>query len=394
PTDFKINQLSPDLPDPQAIDSNCDGIDGNRYKAVFVSTAGTAPATATDIDDPTADLKGALIVAAGRGYHVYVSEGDYNVSGLDLVNGVSLYGGFASGFLDRDITGAVYRTQLIQDEANPVLNVKNIKTPMTIAGFVFVNDSESFKGVLVNVADSVVMFENNDFAGVDTDTETLLLASKTNLKLVGNRFNGRAKYNSTGVALTDSDTILTNNLFIMGGAEHTRGIEADGGSLVVTNNTIDGGNHVTGSAYGAVFDNTVARFVNNIVITQSDHNQASLYCAGHENDTVEITNNLFMRYSSNGYTFAALIACNGSQTTTSAELDLIDTVSADDNLFSSSLAERDTILDTDNLYQLVAGSVAIDTARDADDENDGAVTFDIFGINRTPDAYDMGAYER
>ncbi|MBF0106344.1 MAG: thrombospondin type 3 repeat-containing protein, partial [Deltaproteobacteria bacterium] len=42
PTDFKINQLSPDLPDPQAIDSNCDGIDGNRYKAVFVSTAGTA----------------------------------------------------------------------------------------------------------------------------------------------------------------------------------------------------------------------------------------------------------------------------------------------------------------------------------------------------------------
>ncbi|MBF0107154.1 MAG: thrombospondin type 3 repeat-containing protein, partial [Deltaproteobacteria bacterium] len=394
PTDLSINQLSPDLPDPQVIDSNCDGIDGNRYQAVFVSASGTAPATATDIDDPTADLKGALTVAGGRGQSVYVSEGDYNVSGLGLVDGVSLYGGFALGFLNRDITGEVYVTRFIQNDPEPVLNIQGMTVPVTIAGFVFENNHELFEDALVNVADSSASFENNTFAGQDCDSETLLLASDTSLTLGENRFFGGARYNATGVALIDSDAVLTNNLFVMGGAEHTRGIEAVGGSLVVTNNTIDGGSHAIGSTYGVVFNNTTARFINNIFITQNDYNQASLYCVGHEVDTVEITNNLFMRYNSNGYVFAALIACNGRQATTSAEFDLIDTVSADDNLFSATVADRDAILDADNLYQLALGSIAIDAGTDADNKGDGAVTFDILGTKRTLNAYDMGAYER
>ncbi len=85
----------PDVPDLDYLDTNCDGIDGNIARAVFVSTSGSSTNPGT-MDEPLSDVNMAIQVAAADPDkdHVYVSEGSY--PGLiTLVGGVSVFGGYS-----------------------------------------------------------------------------------------------------------------------------------------------------------------------------------------------------------------------------------------------------------------------------------------------------------
>ncbi len=83
----------PDLPDDGFVDSNCDGIDGDRSGAVFVSLSGNDAWTGT-MQAPKRTVQAAINAAAQSGRDVYVSAGTYNIGTLALANGVSIYGGF------------------------------------------------------------------------------------------------------------------------------------------------------------------------------------------------------------------------------------------------------------------------------------------------------------
>ena len=87
-------QSSTDLPDPNYIDSNCDGIDGDISRAVFVSPTGSNMNAGTR-DAPYLTIGKALSVAAISGIkdQVLVDAGTYQEQ-VFLVNGVSVAGGY------------------------------------------------------------------------------------------------------------------------------------------------------------------------------------------------------------------------------------------------------------------------------------------------------------
>jgi len=84
-----------DDPDPGFVDSNCDGIDGDMARAIFVSGAGANTAQCGLVfTDPcqTIPFAQSRAVAAGRP-HIYVQSGTYNAS-LTMTNGISIFGGY------------------------------------------------------------------------------------------------------------------------------------------------------------------------------------------------------------------------------------------------------------------------------------------------------------
>ncbi|MCB9531743.1 MAG: hypothetical protein H6700_08255 [Myxococcales bacterium] len=83
-----------DLPDAAFLDTNCDGIDGDAGRAVFVSTAGSDDAAGTR-EAPLLTIAAAIEVARREPAidHVYVAGGVYEGTVL-LENGVSIFGGY------------------------------------------------------------------------------------------------------------------------------------------------------------------------------------------------------------------------------------------------------------------------------------------------------------
>ena len=87
-----IHPGAPDKPDLKFIDSNCDGIDGNAQRAVFVSGIGDDAAPGTRAH-PKRTLAAAVAAAAAQGKDVYATLGIYTER-LYVVNGVGVYGGY------------------------------------------------------------------------------------------------------------------------------------------------------------------------------------------------------------------------------------------------------------------------------------------------------------
>ncbi len=83
----------PDVPDPDFLDSNCDGIDGEIAQAVFVADYGMDNPFC-DPTSPCLTLSHALQVAGDAGKReAYLMGGRYE-GAVTLVNGVSVYGGY------------------------------------------------------------------------------------------------------------------------------------------------------------------------------------------------------------------------------------------------------------------------------------------------------------
>jgi len=102
-----------DLPDVGGVDANCDGIDGEIVKSVFVSKTGDDAGLGT-IDDPLRTIQAGIQKATTLGRRdVLVATGVYEES-VTLANGVSVYGGYAPSFLERAID--VHETAILGAE--------------------------------------------------------------------------------------------------------------------------------------------------------------------------------------------------------------------------------------------------------------------------------------
>lgn len=84
-----------DVPDLSFFDTNCDGIDGDISRAVFVAKIGL-PTNPGTMANPLTDLQVAIDLAAADPSrdHVYVSEGIY-AGPFVLADGVSVWGGYS-----------------------------------------------------------------------------------------------------------------------------------------------------------------------------------------------------------------------------------------------------------------------------------------------------------
>lgn len=85
-----------DDPDASFVDSNCDGIDGDRSRAIFVSPAGSNTSTCgLDYSDPCQTIAfGISRAQAASRPHVYLQSGSYTTTQLAMANGISVFGGY------------------------------------------------------------------------------------------------------------------------------------------------------------------------------------------------------------------------------------------------------------------------------------------------------------
>ena len=91
-----------DLPDEQGVDSNCDGIDGEKDNAIFVSKEGDDLLNDGSIGAPKRTIQAGVDAAVAQGKRdVYVATGVY-VEAVTLAAGVGVYGGYSADFVQRD----------------------------------------------------------------------------------------------------------------------------------------------------------------------------------------------------------------------------------------------------------------------------------------------------
>jgi hypothetical protein len=90
-----------DVPDPEFIDADCDGIDGNIVTSIFVAPEPVGvPGAPGTIVAPVPTIGEAILIARndeGRG-PILVSEGVYNEQ-VTVQSGVSIYGGYRRGMI-------------------------------------------------------------------------------------------------------------------------------------------------------------------------------------------------------------------------------------------------------------------------------------------------------
>jgi hypothetical protein len=109
PNDPAVSQSKVDKPDvPALLDANCDGIDGDASKAIFVAPSGDGGAAGTRAA-PKKTLAAAIAAARaiGGGESVYAASGTYNER-LVVADGVSVYGGYNAADWSRS-TSAITR---------------------------------------------------------------------------------------------------------------------------------------------------------------------------------------------------------------------------------------------------------------------------------------------
>ena len=88
-----VPAATPDVPDPMFLDTNCDGMDGDASNAIFVSPTGDDTNAGTAQNPVKTVGKAIALAAANSKTNVYLSKGTYAES-VNLVSGISLYGGF------------------------------------------------------------------------------------------------------------------------------------------------------------------------------------------------------------------------------------------------------------------------------------------------------------
>ncbi|MGV3622997.1 MAG: MopE-related protein [Archangium sp.] len=90
-----------DDPDDSATDTNCDGIDGDAARAIFVHPSGDDSAPGTRQAPKRTVQAGINAANTVTKPHVYVAQGVYTDGTVTLRNGISVYGGFSSSTWSR-----------------------------------------------------------------------------------------------------------------------------------------------------------------------------------------------------------------------------------------------------------------------------------------------------
>lgn len=91
PDNAAIHPKASDTPDLAFVDSNCDGIDGDETKAIFVSPEGKDENPGTKAQ-PKREIDVAVATAAGKGKYVLAAAGTYRR--VKVASGVGIFGGY------------------------------------------------------------------------------------------------------------------------------------------------------------------------------------------------------------------------------------------------------------------------------------------------------------
>ena len=138
PLDGAIAPGKADKPDLNFVDSNCDGIDGNISKAVFVSASAANDAGSGSKENPLKTISVAIAKAKAEGKDVYVITGTYEQGTINLDDNVGLFGGYvlvtgARSTTEKSIIKAPQQAILGDNDTGVVLQKLHLE-PSTPAG--------------------------------------------------------------------------------------------------------------------------------------------------------------------------------------------------------------------------------------------------------------------
>ncbi|MBI5299396.1 MAG: thrombospondin type 3 repeat-containing protein [Deltaproteobacteria bacterium] len=317
PNDKTIHPTATDDPDSSATDSNCDGIDGDREKAVFVTSNG--------------ELVQALAEAKEKGKDIYVGAGTYRTDDLLFPKGLRLYGGYQTAstpggsFGKRDVNSAdpLFATRLVSDKNDVTIYLQNISEELLLDGFHISNNQNETDPVVgsrtVVVDNSRARFTNNVIQGsnLGTRTNAVTVLGASHAVLQNNWIDaGSGNDASTAVMIdTADDVTLEKNVILGGDGRFAMGVDITGASPKILNNTIDATSHFSSlnlaTAQSLRFENALGlEATNNIFITGKAANQYGVICVGLEPVAPEkITGNLFASFDTNAGVRA--IGCRG-----------------------------------------------------------------------------------
>lgn len=102
--DASIKPGASDDPDGSFVDSNCDGIDGTKTASVFVSQQGSDGSSCGEFTSPCQTINMGMVRAGLIQRSRVLIQGGVYAEAVVLRNGMSLHGGYSSGFTTRALT--------------------------------------------------------------------------------------------------------------------------------------------------------------------------------------------------------------------------------------------------------------------------------------------------
>ena len=173
--DASINPGALDFPDGSFLDSNCDGIDGDESRAIFVANNGTNTPLAEGGGTPASPMQTiefALTQVGGGKDQLYISEGTYNEQ-VRIVDGISMWGKFSptAGWTRSDLSTTRISGNRQTTFALLGLEGLNITSPTIIGDFElstsgFVAEARTNYAVYCNNCGGVVFERNTIIAGL------------------------------------------------------------------------------------------------------------------------------------------------------------------------------------------------------------------------------------
>lgn len=126
--DANVKPGAPDVPDDAFVDTDCDSVDGDMDRAIFIGTSGSDGNIGTTPSTAVATLGRALLLSGSSRDQILVETGTYGVSAaVDLKSGVSLYSGYSSNFTFRDASRATITSSAIN-----AVSANALSGPVTI----------------------------------------------------------------------------------------------------------------------------------------------------------------------------------------------------------------------------------------------------------------------
>lgn len=308
PDDAAIYPGNSDDPDRAGVDSNCDGIDGDRAKALFVT--------------PSDNFNAALQQALADQKDIYLAAGIYTVGGSTFTRGVRVFGGF-------NAFDATFR-------GDATLAIDGVGGEFYFGGVRFENsrlEDNSLNGARtvhvrnarVTFADCVIAGNFNPGAAVSGTTAVFIeetVAGATRVVLNRNRIDGGGGLDaSTGVHIEGADAVtLTHNMIRGGEGRFATGVAVKGASPVLRNNTVDAISRFTAPALATAqaisFENALGlTLLDNIFVTGVAANQYVLTCNRLEpTDPSKIAGNVLAAFAPAGGsadTMPRIVSCLG-----------------------------------------------------------------------------------
>ncbi len=159
-----------DAPDASFVDSNCDGIDGDAALAIFVAPVGMNTATCGTINAPCQTITFGISRAVTTSKNsVYIGNGTY-AEAVTLTSGVSLYGGYGSGFTTRSnaTRATVNGSADVGDVARVTLLADNLVSPTAVVSLIIEGGAASGQRADGSGKNSAAIMLRNVSSGIVT----------------------------------------------------------------------------------------------------------------------------------------------------------------------------------------------------------------------------------